>query len=40
LDEDDFESGIRDRERDRQLFEKKRCETLSKLELLKKELNE
>ena len=40
VDDDDFESGIRDRERDRQLFEIKRLEALSKLESLKKELNE
>ena len=40
VDDDDFESGIRERERDRQLFEIKRLETLSKLESLKKELNE
>ena len=39
LHEDSFESGIKDREEDRKRFEEKRCETLSKLELLKKELN-
>ena len=39
LQEDSFESGIKDREEDRKRFEEKRCETLSKLELLKKELN-
>jgi hypothetical protein len=38
--EDDFESGIKAREENRKRFEEKRSEALSKLEILKKSLNE